>query len=770
MNKLSKVSILLLGLCVITVVNANENPVVELEVIQVISVSPVQAGGISIDKIPANVQTVGAEALEQAQSLSMAEYMNKYMGSININDAQNNPFQPDVQYRGFTASPLLGLPQGLAVYVNGVRFNEPFGDTVNWDLIPEGAIESMVLQPASNPAFGLNSLGGSITLNTKTGFSAPGHTVEVSGGSWDRHSEEISSGWNNGTFGYFIDAKYFSEEGWRDHSRSEVMQGLGSFNWRGDDSSLDLTLAVADNALRGNGAVPEELLRLDHKAVFTHPDITRNRLFLAALQGSSWINEHSELSGNMYFRRNKSRSFNGDGSELEECDAPFPGFLCEDGDPPPVTDLSGAQIPVSDAFDGGSINTSETMQRSFGFALQTVFDYQLAERDNYLLMGASFDRGTVRFKADTELGALNADRSINPSGTFLEESKVRLNTQTDTYSFYLTDTLTVTDKLDVTVSARYNHSRIVMEDQNGTALNGNHTFDRINPAAGLTYSLMPEFIFYGNYSEATRVPTPVELSCADPEAPCKLPNAFVSDPPLEQVVSTTWEAGFRGYFDDLLEGELNWNIGLFHTINSDDIIFQSTSSGATNAGFFDNIGKTRRRGIEVGLSTHFFQRWRTSVNYSYIDAQYITPYKSSSPANPKRDGNDDIQVKKGDKIPGIPQHLFKFATDFALTPAWTLGMDMIYNGRQYLRGDEANLNNKLGAYMVFNLSTEYRFNEHITLFGKLDNVFDRRYKNFGTYGETGDVLSGLGLAENDEAQFVGIGAPRAGWLGIKLSL
>ncbi|MCK5477940.1 MAG: TonB-dependent receptor [Methylococcales bacterium] len=764
----------LMGLLILTNVYAEDKQAVELDIIEVIGASPIQAGGISIDKIPANVQTVSAEELQKAQSLSMADYMNRYMGSVNINDAQNNPFQPDIQYRGFTASPLMGLPQGLAVYVNGIRFNEPFGDTVQWDLIPEGAIDSMALQPASNPAFGLNSLGGSITVNTKTGFSAPGHHFEAIGGSWDRHSEEIISGWNNGTFGYFVDAKYFSEEGWRDHSRSEVQQGLSTLSWRTNDSSLDLTLAAADNELRGNGAVPEELLKKDHKAVFTHPDITRNRMLLASLDGSTWLNEHSELSGNMYFRRNKIRTYNGDGSEFEECSEPGnAGLLCEEtitGGEEVLEDIDGNLVPVDDAFDGGTINTSETKQHSFGFALQTAFDYQLFNHDNYFLVGSSFDRGKVKYKADTELGELTNNRGVDPSGTLLEDSRVRLDTKTDTYSFYLTDTFSVTDKLDVTVSARYNHTRIEMDDKYGTELNGTHTYDRINPAAGFTYAFMPELTVYGNYSEATRVPTPMELSCANPDAPCKLPNAFVSDPPLDQVVATTWEAGFRGQFDNLLDGSLNWNVGVFHTINDDDIIFQSTSAGATNAGYFDNIGKTRRQGIEVGLSTNFFERWRISTNYSYIDAEYRTAFKSNSPSNPESDANGDIQVERGDDIPGIPNHLFKFATDFDVLPEWTIGMDMIYNGSQYLRGDEANLNSKLGDYMVFNLNTEYRFNKHITIFGKLDNVFDRRYKNFGTYGETGDVLAGIGLPENEEARFVGIGAPRAGWVGIRLSL
>ncbi len=773
MNKRVQGLATLLSVLALTDVTAEDKKVIELDTVDVIGVSPITAGGISIDKIPSNVQTATAEDLQKAQSLSMADYMNHHMGSVNINDAQNNPFQPDVQYRGFTASPLLGLPQGLAVYVNGIRFNEPFGDVVHWDLIPEGAINSMVLQPASNPAFGLNSLGGSIAVKTKTGFSNPGHHLEVQGGSWERHSEEISSGWNNGNFAYFVDAKYFSEQGWRDHSESEVMQGLGTLSWRNDSSNLDLTLAAADNELRGNGAVPEELLAISHKAIFTQPDITRNRMFLASLNGSTWLNDHSELSGNMYFRRNKVRTFNGDGSEFEECSAPNDGLLCEEtvtGGEEILVDTNGNQVTEEDEFEGGTINTSESIQRSFGFALQSAFDYQVLGHDNYLLVGASFDRGTVHYSADTELGELNMERGIDPSGVFLEESLVRLNTETDTYSFYLTDTLSLTDQLAVTVSARYNHTRVVMEDQDGTELNGNHTFDRINPAAGFTYKVIPELTVYGNYSESTRVPTPVELSCADPNDPCKLPNAFVADPPLEQVVATTWEAGLRGYLTGIMQGQINWNIGLFQTVNEDDIIFQSTSAGAVNAGYFDNIGDTRRRGIELGLGGDFFDRWRMSANYSYIDAEFRTAYKSNSPSNPMRDANDDIQVLPGDTIPGVPNHLFKFATDVDVLPEWTLGMDMIYNGSQFLRGDEANLNGKLGAYMVFNLSTEYRFNEHLTLFGKLDNVLDRRYKNFGTYGETGEVLTGVGIAEIEEARFLGIGAPRAGWIGVRLSL
>ncbi len=749
-------------------VSADESRAVQLEKLEVISVTPIQGSGVAKDKIPVYIQTVDSEQLEQAQSDTLADYMNRYMGSVSINNAQNNPFQPDIQYRGFTVSPLLGLPQGLAVYVNGIRFNEPFGDSVHWDLIPEGAIDTMSLQSGSNPAFGLNSLGGAISVATKTGFSAAGHHLKVYGGSWGRHSEEISSAWNNGTFGYFLDARFFNEDGWRDFSPSDVKQGLGTFSWRGDDSSLDLTLAGTVSRLTGNGALPEQLLAVDRSAIFTHPDQTNNNMFLASLQGSTWLNDEVELSGNMYYRKNDINTLNGDGSEFEVCEDDDAIMCDEDGEP--IEALRGGFIPASDNVQGGTFNTSESNQDGFGFAMQTAFNQALWTHDNHFVFGTTYDYSKVKYSADTELGSLTADRGVDGSGWFTEENHVRLRTETETFSFFLADTLSITDQLDVTASGRYNHTRIRLDDQFGSELNGRHSYDRFNPAAGLTYAFMPEIKYYGGYGESSRVPTPMELSCADPQAPCKLPNAFVSDPDLNQVVAKTWETGFRGNFEQLLGGFLDWHAGYFHTENSNDIIFQSTGQIATNAGYFANVGKTRRQGVEFGLTALFFEIWHWSLNYSYIDAVYLTPFKSHSPSNPDADANGDIQVESGDRIPGIPNHILKFATDVDILPQWTLGFDMFFNGDQVLRGDEANLDEKLPSYAVFNLRTEYRFNEHIKVFGRVENLFNKKYSNFGQYGNTGDVLEDqFGISDAD-TRFLGVGAPRAGWVGIKLSI
>ncbi len=753
----------IVGACLVVPVYAEseKKEPVKLEAYRVVNTTPLGAG-MRAEKVSANVQVMSAADLQKQQSVSVADYMNQHMGSVTINDAQNNPMQPDIQYRGFTVSPLMGLPQGLSVYVNGIRFNEPFGDTVHWDLIPKGAIESMSLQSGSNPAYGLNSLGGAIGLKTKTGFTAPEHSLTVSGGSWGRHNEELSSGWHNDEFAYFLDLQHFQEDGWRDHSNSQVFNGLGTLSWRGDSGQLNLTLAGSDSSLIGNGAIPVELEAFDRKAVFTKPDKTSNEFFLAAMDGNLWLNDDIELAANMYYRQNKVSTLNGDGGELEECDDGI--GICEEGDDEKVTDVQGNIIAADDDIEGGTINTSATDQWSFGFALQSAFNQSIQGHENQFVVGVSYDLSDSRYQADSELGALDDDRGVIGAGILTEESRVRLDTTNHSIGLFFSEVFNVTEKLAVNFSGRYNHIEIDMRDIGGNnpKLTGKHKFDRFNPATGFTYSVMPALNIYGGYSEGSRVPTPMELSCADPEDPCKLPNAFIADPPLEQVISKTWEAGFRGRFDAILDGHIKWNLGYFNTVNHNDIIFQSTGNG-NSAGFFDNVGQTQRQGVELGLSSAFFERWRMSFNYAFIDARFLTPFTVQSANHPHAAENGDMSVLKGNRIPSIPQHIIKFATDVDVLDDWTVGMNLMFNGEQFFRGDEANLDKPLAGYVVVNLNTEYRLNKHVTLFARLDNVFGEQYNNFGLYGEADEVFDDM-----DDTHFVGVSAPRAGWGGIKI--
>ena len=772
---MKKIAIAILGLSGATAAQAEQN-VMELEKIEVVGVSPIPGSEVPIDQIPSHVQTVHADDLQKAQSISLADYLNRYMGSVHVNEAQNNPLQPDIYYRGFVASPLLGLPQGLSTYVNGVRFNEPFGDTVNWDLIPEGAIESMALYP-SNPVYGLNSLGGAISIKTKTGFSAPKHELEVYGGSWDRHSEELTSGWNNGSFGYFIDLRHFEEEGWRDFSPTKADQVFGTLSWRGDRGSLDLTLGANDNKLLGNGAVPVQLLKEDRNAIFTHPDQTITRMFFSELEGKYDLTDDIVLSGNAYFRQNRIKTFNGDDSDYEACEDPVNGgFLCEEeGDEEErVVDINGNEVLASDGVEGATNNFSQTNMRSRGGTIQTAFDQDLFGHKNNLTVGVSYDYSEVHFQSDTELGALTETRGTTRSGILVDESRVRLNTDTSAVGVFLSDSFSITDDLIATVAGRYNYIHMNMSDGYITDaeknLNGSHTFERLNPSAGLTYRIFDNLTVYGSYSESARAPTPMELSCADPEAPCKLPNSFVADPPLAQVVAKTWEGGFRGDLDELLgKGDLKWNLGFFHTINSDDIIFQR-GGDSISEGFFSNIGKTRRYGIEAGSSIAYPQLfstiddWYFSANYTYLNARFLSGFRVQDPVD--EDNEDGVWVDKGRRIPGLPEHMFKASVGVDLWQKLMLGIDGVYSGARYYRGDEANQHAKLGGYWLFNGRAEYKITENLALFGRVDNIFDVNYSSFGVYGEADEVLGD----NYEDRRFVSPGMPRAGWIGVRLSI
>jgi outer membrane receptor protein involved in Fe transport len=774
MKTISQSAIFLVSLCAVaSAMAADEEPVTELDEVEVISTTPLKGSDIKINKIPTNVQKASAKEIQKAQSISIADYMNQYLGSVTVNEAQNNPLQPDIYYRGFVASPLMGMPQGLSMYVNGVRFNEPFGDSVNWDLLPPGAIQSMELHAGSNPVYGLNTLGGALALQTKTGFSAPGHQFEVYGGSFGRHVEELTSGWNNGSFGYFWDLRNFQEDGWRDYSPSAAKQILGTFSWKNDKANLDVTVASNDNHIKGNGPMPIQLLNQDYHAVFTYPDRTITRMFFSEVSGSYAVTDKIKLSANAYFRQNRMRSFNGDSSDFDACAADN-ALLC-DGSGEIALDVNNNPVAASDSVIGAINNHNQTNMRSRGGSVQGAFSESVFGLQNNLSVGASYDTADIHFAADTELARLTADRGTIGSDILTFADRVRLNTSSTTYSAYFTDSLSITDALTLTLAGRYNHTSLELKNQfiNGVdKLSGKHSFERFNPSAGFTYQLHPALTFFGNYSESARAPTAMELSCADENDPCKLPNAFLADPPLAQVVAKTWESGVRGSLSPLfpqlgkkLDGQ--WNLGYFRTTNFNDIIFNHNGISISN-GYFSNVGQTRRQGIEAGLSANYsglfsaIDDWHFSTNYTYLNARYKTSFVNQNPF----DNSQAVTVASGNRIPGLPEHSFKATLGVELWKTASLAIDSMYSGEQVFRGDEANIGQKLTGYWLFNLRTEIKIDPHFSIFARVNNLFDHQYHTFGVYGNASELL---GNAYND-GRFVSPGAPRAGWVGIRLSL
>jgi len=172
---------------------AADLPEDRLEEVYVIGTA-LSSGNLDPDRLPYAVQSFTADDMQRPSYYSVVDLLRQRAGSVSANDAQNNRLQPDLQFRGFTASPLLGLSQGVAIYQNGARINEVFGDTVSWDLLPTNSFESMNLVAGSNPVFGLNALGGALALRTRTGFSSQGGGNDVTAGAYGSRSEIDDAG------------------------------------------------------------------------------------------------------------------------------------------------------------------------------------------------------------------------------------------------------------------------------------------------------------------------------------------------------------------------------------------------------------------------------------------------------------------------------------------------------------------------------------------------------------------------------------------------
>lgn len=735
---------------------------VELSNIEVIGTTPMHGVGLPEDEIPANIQSANAEDIERVQGLDISDFMNKTLGSVSLNQAQNNPFQPDLKFRGFTASPLVGNSQGLSVYMDGIRINEPFGDAINFELIPESAIASMNLIPGSNPVYGLNTLGGALSIQTKNGFTHAGHSLEAYTGSFGRDSGTIESGGSDGNLAYFVTGSITKEDGWRDFSPSRVEQFFSNLSYANEDTTLDFGITAVDSDLNGNGASPTELVAIDREAVFTHPDNTQNELRMFTLNGSHWLDDTTMLSANTYYRKSDRSTFNGDGSELE-----FNGTDIEDDDGDFVAD--GAALGFDGSEDGIALNnTSETEQDSYGFGLQTTFLDDLFGRQNQLIVGASYDKSKVDYSSQSEIARFTSSRGTDGTGFIIDETIVDGDIDTETFSLFFTNTHSLTDRLALTLAGRYNRIDI---DISGTSEGGetdlaegggDNIFSRFNPSVGMTYAFKDNLTGYANYSESNRAPTPSELTCADPDNPCALPNSFLADPPLDDIVARTIEAGFRGQ-----NGNVNWNAGVFYTELEDDLFFfpaveDDVDDPRLNVGIFDNIDKTSRAGLELGADGSY-DKLQWFANYSYVRAAFEDKFSYA------REVDDDVvtfNVEEGDRLPGIPAHNIKIGADYSFTQQLSLGFTASYHSSQYYRGDEANVDKKISHYKVMNLHGRYQATKNLAFFAKVDNLFDSEYETFGLYGEP-DEAPGFDF---EDPRFVGAGAPRAGWIGFKLTL
>ena len=753
-----------------------------------VRMSPVGGSELPIDKVPAGISIVPSRDIERTGSASITEAINTYVPGATINEALGNPLATDLQYRGFSASPLNGTPQGLAIYQNGVRMNEVFGDAMNWDLIPQIAIADIVMM-SNNPVFGLNALGGAVNIIMKDGFSFQGATIDSRIGSFGHAEIAAQAGQRWGNWATYVAAEWIDENGWRDRSPATAKRAYGDLGVKGSGTEVHLNYTFANTFLGVVGPTPLQLLDERRANVFTSPQSFDNRMQMVNLTGSVSVTDTLKLSGNTYYRGFSQRRPDGNVSEAIACDpaGPNTGLLCfEEADDllfgrranGAVVNVPIAGLPNgADSVLGGNDRVSVD-SFSYGGTLQAISKAPLFNRPNQFLLGASLDLGQARAKSQSELGTIDPrtlavsglgiiiDQSLNPGldAGDVEVTPVDVLVRTQYFGLYFLNTLDVTERLALTVGGRYNLANIKLEDQRGDDLNGDHTFQRFNPMLGATYKLSPQLTAYAGYSESNRAPTPAELACADPQRPCLLENFLVSDPPLQQVVGRTIEAGLRGQIATGYAGRdalgaarsntLSWSLGYFRTLVSDDIL--TVASPIQGRGFFINGGDTLREGLEAALNYRsdrlFFYATYAFVNATFRDALEIAspnapvgvPCSSFVPDDPEDQPPNCARVRPGDHLPSIPSHRFKLGFDYWLTPQWRVGADLIAVSSQFFRGDEGNDDRPLPGYAVVNLRTGYKLSDSVEVYGLVKNLFNTDYSTFGTYFDTGALRTVAG--------------------------
>jgi iron complex outermembrane recepter protein len=747
---------------------------IQLPTFDVVATTPLNGGQIPVSQSPFAVWQTNSQDIQTFNDTTLPDTLGRSAPGVTVGNVSGNDFEPDLFYRGFDATSVTGTPQGLAVYQNGTRINEVFGDIVNWSLIPSNAIDKTTIV-ASNPIFGLNALGGAVTVTMKNGFTWQGAEADFTGGSALRAEEQLEFGKQVGDYSVYFAATQINDGGWRVAGASQLTNFYGDVGYKANGFESHLQLTAGNTQFGVAAFTPIQQLQTNFASVYTIPQTDFAQMAMLQWTGSYAYSPTLSFQGGAYFRQFNQQHVDGNGTDVTPC----PPVSCLNGSP--VHDIQGGIIPdisQNGALDLGEDDDNQTQSRSVGFSAQAVDTAKIWGRDNSLTVGTSLDYGWTHYIGSSQLGTVTFMNNafpvtaspfiIDEPDSFLNPIDVRAN---NTYvGVYALDTFNATDRLTLTGGGRFNFAGINLEGTNDALLSGYSDYFHLNPTVGLTYKITPDINFYGGYAMTNRTPTPFELGCASPTTPC-IVNTFLSaDPPLKQVVANTFELGFRG--QNALAafglgpqwGKLQWSAGLFRTTSTNDILpLTSTFNGF---GFFANVGTTLRQGAELSAQWTG-DRWSAYANYTYIDAIYLTTFEEPSPNNPLADANGNIPITNGTLIAGIPKNTVKVGVDYAVTPNWKVGADMVAASSQVITGNENNAVPQVPGYAVFGVHTSYQVAKQMQVFGYIQNIFDQRYYTAGGLVQPGEFMTGPSITN---PQSFGPGRPFAIFGGVRVTL
>ena len=758
----------------------------ELEEVEVVSTTPL-GEGTSVLNVPSETQTINSQQITNLNPDVITQALARRTPGIDVNDELGSPLSQSLNFRGQTASPVPGTPQGLAVYMNGVRINEAYGDVVNWAFIPTVAVDTAQVV-TGNPVFGLNALAGAVVMNMKNGFTWQGTEFNLQGGSDYTVQGSGQYGIQKGNWAYYVALEGVRTNGYRYFGQSDVERSYADIGYRAEGNEVHLAVNAAATGIGAAGTTPLALVEQNPWADFNLPGAMQNSVAMVTLSDQSALSSTLQFNGNVYFRDYSAAHQDGNISDFYHCAA---AFVCNSNDLPAQNPIDGSApgtTPLPDPVPGadngapmGEIDSNWTHTYSAGTTLQLTDTQKIFDHTNNLQVGASLDHGWTHFTGSSVLGNLPPDFVVQSYGEQINEpaydvSPVGLQTQNTYIGVFALDSFDVTDRLSVHVGARLNDAQINLNDELGTSLTSKNNFNRLNPVAGVTFKITPDIAAYASYSEANRAPTPLELGCSSPTQPCMIDNFLVADPPLQQVVSRTVEAGFKGSNAiawSYAPGRLDWSISGYRTENQNDIM--SVPSTVTGFGYYTNAGDTLRQGVDIG-ATYTTDKWDAYANYSFISATFLTPVLLASPNNPFADANGNIQVEPGDNLPGIPRNKFKIGFDYEVLPKWKIGADLVYQSSQFYFGDEINALPPVPGFVSLNLRTSYQVNKNVQIYGLINNATNNRYFTYGALYDTGGTVNQVtgnpvpGLFSSTDPRSVTISPPLEAFVGIKVTM
>jgi outer membrane receptor protein involved in Fe transport len=673
-----------------TVVTAAAQPDTTLPPLRVIAPSRLPGDPLPAGSVPAAIDVIPGDALRGTGTTTLPRAL-EHLPGVAVGDEQGNTHQLSLGLRGFQVSPVTGVPQGVSVFVDGVRVNEPTVEEVNFDLLPLDEVERIEVIRGPSALFGRNTLGGAINIITRRGGTARELVPEMEAGSFGYQKYRLRFGGVEGPIDYYVGGSFSREDGWRERSASHLGKMFAKVGLQQGGTDLSLSYQRADNRIEQPGSLPESVLRQDRRANFTGGDFYKPLFNQATVALRQELGERFELAITAFGRALSVEQFNA--NVLDDNQRAF--------------------------FDTTSL----------GATAQLTHQAEILERRNRLVLGFDHAHSDITVKVFEE-----------------QALRVRIDSRvhdhSDAFGFFAEDTLDLlrgivgdADTLVLTAGARYDSIRHDIRDDlvrpgRRPSASQDSVFERGNPHVGLNYNATPALGFFAAYGESFRAPAFLELTCATPAAICPGLQAGVApDPPIQAVKARSYEAGVRAQPLPWLATELS----VFRTDVSDDIF--SVSPKGTVGVFFQNVGATRREGVEASARASVSRRVSAFVNYAYTEATFqddvtlATPRTTASCSG----GLCTQAVRQGSELPLVPRHRLNAGVEYFLTPWLSASLSMRYVGTQRLRGDEENVERPLPDYVVFGagLKTEWK---GFSAFLALDNLLDARYETFGTFG------------------------------------